>query len=54
MNCDPEKEHACFFLSFTRDDQSVVVEMSGPSNGYLSFAFSHDRWMVCIPHLRKW
>ncbi|XP_044605472.2 ferric-chelate reductase 1 isoform X2 [Equus asinus] len=54
LNCDPEKEHACFFLSFTRDDQSVMVEMSGPSKGYLSFAFSDDRWMgdddayVCI------
>ncbi|XP_057603133.1 ferric-chelate reductase 1 isoform X2 [Hippopotamus amphibius kiboko] len=54
LNCDPEKELACFFLSFTRDDQSVMVEMSGPSGGYLSFAFSHDRWMghddayVCI------
>lgn len=22
-----------------------MVEMSGPSKGYLSFAFSHDRWM---------
>ncbi|XP_019484889.1 PREDICTED: ferric-chelate reductase 1 [Hipposideros armiger] len=45
LNCDPEKEHACVFLSFTREDQSVMVEMSGPSKGYLSFAFSHDRWM---------
>ncbi|KFO26878.1 ferric-chelate reductase 1 [Fukomys damarensis] len=45
LNCDPEKQHACIFLSFTRDDQSVAVEMSGPSQGYLSFAFSHDRWM---------
>ncbi|XP_058394597.1 ferric-chelate reductase 1 isoform X1 [Diceros bicornis minor] len=45
LSCDPEKERACFFLSFTRDDQSVMVEMSGPSQGYLSFAFSHDRWM---------
>ncbi|KAI4580529.1 hypothetical protein MJT46_019298 [Ovis ammon polii x Ovis aries] len=45
LNCDPEKERACVFLSFTRDDQSVMVEMSGPSKGYLSFAFSHDRWM---------
>ncbi|XP_008584354.1 PREDICTED: ferric-chelate reductase 1, partial [Galeopterus variegatus] len=44
LNCDPE-ESACVFLSFTRDDQSVMVEMSGPSKGYLSFAFSHDRWM---------
>ncbi|XP_007934284.1 ferric-chelate reductase 1 [Orycteropus afer afer] len=54
LNCDPEKERACIFLSFTRDDQSVMVEMSGPSKGYLSFAFSHDQWMgdddayVCI------
>ncbi|XP_006830986.1 PREDICTED: ferric-chelate reductase 1 [Chrysochloris asiatica] len=54
VNCDPEKEHTCVFLSFTRDDQSVMVEMSGPSKGYLSFALSHDRWMgdddayVCI------
>lgn len=54
LNCDPAKERACVFLSFTRDDQSVMVELSGPSRGYLSFAFSHDRWMgdddayVCI------
>ncbi|XP_055484195.1 ferric-chelate reductase 1 [Psammomys obesus] len=45
LTCDPEKEPACVFLSFTRDDQSVMVEMSGPSEGYISFAFSHDRWM---------
>ncbi|EHB17329.1 Ferric-chelate reductase 1 [Heterocephalus glaber] len=45
LNCDPEKEHTCVFLSFMRDEQSVVVEMSGPGEGYLSFAFSRDRWM---------
>ncbi|XP_055995105.1 ferric-chelate reductase 1 [Sorex fumeus] len=45
LNCDPKKDHTCLFLSFTRDDQSVKIEMSGPSEGYLSFAFSHDRWM---------
>ncbi|XP_076976261.1 ferric-chelate reductase 1 isoform X2 [Tamandua tetradactyla] len=45
LNCDPEKEPACIFLSFTRDDQSLMVEMSGPSKGYLSFAFSRDHWM---------
>uniref|UniRef100_A0A8D0MX58 Ferric-chelate reductase 1 n=1 Tax=Sus scrofa TaxID=9823 RepID=A0A8D0MX58_PIG len=45
LNCDPAKELACVFLSFTRHDQSVMVEMSGPSEGYLSFALSHDRWM---------
>ncbi|KAM7054840.1 ferric-chelate reductase 1 isoform 4-T5 [Molossus nigricans] len=43
--CDPAKERACVFLSFTLDDRSVRVEMSGPSKGYLSFALSHDRWM---------
>ncbi|XP_062047793.1 ferric-chelate reductase 1 [Lepus europaeus] len=54
FNCDPEKDRACVFLSFTRDDPSVIVEMSGPNKGYLSFAFSHDRWMgdddayICI------
>ncbi|EHB17197.1 Ferric-chelate reductase 1 [Heterocephalus glaber] len=45
LNCDPEKEHVCVFLSFMRDEQSVVVEMSGLGKGYLSFAFSCDRWM---------
>ncbi|XP_028358992.1 ferric-chelate reductase 1 [Phyllostomus discolor] len=43
--CDPEKESDCIFLSFARDGQSVAVELSGPSRGYLSFALSHDRWM---------
>ncbi|XP_070252483.1 ferric-chelate reductase 1 [Myotis yumanensis] len=43
--CDPAKEGTCLFLSFTPDDHSVTVEMSGPSKGYLSFALSHDRWM---------
>lgn len=45
LNCDPENEPACVFLSFTRENQSVMVEMSGPSDGYVSFAFSHDQWM---------
>ncbi|XP_015356334.1 ferric-chelate reductase 1 [Marmota marmota marmota] len=45
LSCDPEKEQACVFLSFTKHDHSVMVEMSGPGEGYLSFAFSHDRWM---------
>ncbi|XP_006882499.1 PREDICTED: ferric-chelate reductase 1 [Elephantulus edwardii] len=54
LDCDPEKDHACVFLSFRRKDQSVIVEMSGPSKGYLSFALSHDQWMgdddayICI------
>ncbi|XP_038601516.1 ferric-chelate reductase 1 [Tachyglossus aculeatus] len=44
-NCDPEKEPHCFFLSFTRENHSVLIEMSGPNEGYLSFALSHDQWM---------
>lgn len=48
--CDPAAERTCVFLSVTRDDQSVTVEMSGPSKGYLSFALSHDRWMVGTSH----
>ncbi|CAK6439144.1 unnamed protein product [Pipistrellus nathusii] len=43
--CDPAAERACLFLSFTPDGRSVTVELSGPSQGYLSFALSHDRWM---------
>ncbi|XP_052035312.1 ferric-chelate reductase 1 isoform X2 [Apodemus sylvaticus] len=45
LNCDPENESSCIFLSFVRDNQSVMVEMSGPSDGYVSFALSHDQWM---------
>ncbi|XP_042321648.1 ferric-chelate reductase 1-like isoform X2 [Sceloporus undulatus] len=43
-NCDPQA-NSCFFLSFKRDDDSVLVEMSGPSEGYVAFALSHDQWM---------
>lgn len=42
--CAPE-QRPCLFLSFRRDGPAVLVEMSGPSKGYLSFALSHDRWM---------
>ncbi|XP_062992306.1 ferric-chelate reductase 1 [Elgaria multicarinata webbii] len=43
-NCDPQA-NGCFFLSFRRDNDSVLVEMSGPSEGYIAFALSHDQWM---------
>nr|XP_033772069.1 ferric-chelate reductase 1 isoform X1 [Geotrypetes seraphini]XP_033772070.1 ferric-chelate reductase 1 isoform X1 [Geotrypetes seraphini]XP_033772071.1 ferric-chelate reductase 1 isoform X1 [Geotrypetes seraphini] len=43
--CDPETEAHCFFLSFTREDHTVLVEMSGPGEGYMAFALSHDQWM---------
>ncbi|XP_048207983.1 ferric-chelate reductase 1 isoform X2 [Perognathus longimembris pacificus] len=45
LNCTPVDGPACVFLSFTKLNHSVLVEMSGPSEGYLSFALSHDRWM---------
>lgn len=43
-NCDPGSA-SCFFLSFQQKESSVFIEMSGPSEGYLAFAFSHDQWM---------
>ncbi|KAI1236650.1 hypothetical protein IHE44_0014903 [Lamprotornis superbus] len=43
-NCDPGSA-SCFFLSFQQEESSVLIEMSGPSEGYLAFAFSHDQWM---------
>ncbi|OCT85127.1 hypothetical protein XELAEV_18023293mg [Xenopus laevis] len=45
VSCDPEHNPECFFLSFRKDGQSVLVEMSGPGQGYISFALSHDQWM---------
>ncbi|XP_075038411.1 putative ferric-chelate reductase 1 [Mixophyes fleayi] len=44
-SCDPERNTQCFFLSFKREDGSVMIEMSGPGKGYVSFALSHDQWM---------
>lgn len=46
-NCDPGSA-SCFFLSFQLEESSVFIEMSGPSEGYLAFAFSHDQWMVSV------
>ncbi|XP_009561816.1 ferric-chelate reductase 1 isoform X5 [Cuculus canorus] len=43
-NCDPGSA-SCFFLSFQQEKSSVFFEMSGPSEGYLAFALSHDQWM---------
>ncbi|KAJ7332499.1 hypothetical protein JRQ81_014679 [Phrynocephalus forsythii] len=44
-SCDP-KAKDCFFLSFRHDyPDSVLVEMSGPSEGYIAFALSDDQWM---------
>ncbi|NWV08505.1 FRRS1 reductase, partial [Ptilonorhynchus violaceus] len=43
-NCDPGSA-SCFFLSFQQEENSVFIEMSGPSEGYLAFALSYDQWM---------
>ncbi|XP_061489677.1 ferric-chelate reductase 1-like isoform X2 [Rhineura floridana] len=44
LSCDP-KANDCFFLSFKQDHDLMLVEMSGPSDGYAAFALSHDQWM---------
>ncbi|CAK6973285.1 putative ferric-chelate reductase 1 [Scomber scombrus] len=56
LGCDPESHPRCFFLSFTTDEEerSVMFELSGPAEGYVSFALSLDKWMgnddiyVCV------
>ncbi|XP_067394490.1 ferric-chelate reductase 1-like [Emydura macquarii macquarii] len=42
--CDPASAY-CFFLTFKQENHSVLIEMSGPSEGYIAFALSHDQWM---------
>ncbi|KAG8009294.1 Ferric-chelate reductase 1 [Nibea albiflora] len=45
--CHPESDPHCFFLSFITDQEasSVIFELSGPAEGYVSFALSLDKWM---------
>ncbi|KAM7390913.1 hypothetical protein PAMA_008895 [Pampus argenteus] len=47
LGCDPQSDSCCFFLSFTTDEKerSVMFELSGPAEGYMSFALSLDKWM---------
>nr|XP_046227921.1 putative ferric-chelate reductase 1 [Scatophagus argus]XP_046227922.1 putative ferric-chelate reductase 1 [Scatophagus argus] len=45
VGCHPESDPHCFFLSFIPDEQSVMFELSGPAEGYVSFALSLDKWM---------
>lgn len=49
-DCQPESDPHCFFLAFTTGEagQSVMFELSGPAEGYVSFALSLDKWMVGI------
>ncbi|XP_041447087.1 ferric-chelate reductase 1 S homeolog isoform X2 [Xenopus laevis] len=46
VSCDPEHNPECFFLSFRKHGQSVLVEMTGPGQGNISFVLSHDQWMI--------
>uniref|UniRef100_A0A673MT76 Putative ferric-chelate reductase 1 n=1 Tax=Sinocyclocheilus rhinocerous TaxID=307959 RepID=A0A673MT76_9TELE len=43
--CDPQNDTACHFLSFSALGSSVMFELSGPAEGYVSFALSQDKWM---------
>lgn len=43
--CDPQNDTACHFLSFRALRSSVMFELSGPAEGYVSFALSQDKWM---------
>lgn len=43
--CDPQNDTACHFLSFRRLESSVMFELSGSAEGYVSFALSQDKWM---------
>uniref|UniRef100_A0AAY4BUX7 Ferric-chelate reductase 1 n=1 Tax=Denticeps clupeoides TaxID=299321 RepID=A0AAY4BUX7_9TELE len=45
VGCDPKTDPVCFFLSFRTEGQSVVFELSGPADGYVSFGLSLDKWM---------
>ncbi|XP_035853977.1 putative ferric-chelate reductase 1 isoform X1 [Sander lucioperca] len=47
VGCHPESDPHCFFLSFASDQEGsgVMFELSGPAEGYLSFALSLDKWM---------
>uniref|UniRef100_A0A8C9RFN4 Ferric chelate reductase 1 n=1 Tax=Scleropages formosus TaxID=113540 RepID=A0A8C9RFN4_SCLFO len=45
VGCDPGSDPRCFFLSFTHMGQTVQFQLSGPAEGYVSFALSFDKWM---------
>uniref|UniRef100_A0A3P8VM16 Ferric chelate reductase 1 n=1 Tax=Cynoglossus semilaevis TaxID=244447 RepID=A0A3P8VM16_CYNSE len=56
-NCDPTVSTDCFFMSammLSDSNTTIHYEMTGPSNGYISFGFSHDEIMgnddiyICI------
>ncbi|XP_029314096.1 putative ferric-chelate reductase 1 [Cottoperca gobio] len=47
-NCDPAASADCYFMSamtLSHTDAAVCYEMTGPSDGYISFGFSDDQMM---------
>ncbi|XP_050950493.1 putative ferric-chelate reductase 1 [Labeo rohita] len=45
VGCNPSVDTNCFFLSYSTLGQTVSFELSGPAQGYVSFALSKDKWM---------
>ncbi|XP_056597428.1 putative ferric-chelate reductase 1 [Triplophysa dalaica] len=45
VGCNPSVDTSCFFLSYSTVSQAVLFELSGPAEGYVSFALSKDEWM---------
>ncbi|XP_073705971.1 putative ferric-chelate reductase 1 isoform X2 [Garra rufa] len=45
VGCNPFVNTNCFFLSYSTLGQTVLFELSGPAQGYVSFALSKDEWM---------
>ncbi|XP_057178358.1 putative ferric-chelate reductase 1 isoform X1 [Triplophysa rosa] len=43
--CNPQNDTSCHFLSFRKEETSIMFELSGPAEGYVSFALSLDKWM---------
>ncbi|XP_071341641.1 putative ferric-chelate reductase 1 [Trachinotus anak] len=47
-NCDPALSADCYFMSammLSSSDTAIRFEMTGPSDGYISFGFSDDQMM---------
>ena len=48
-DCDPSVSADCYFMSammLSPSDAPIRYEMTGPSDGYISFGFSDDLIMV--------
>ncbi|XP_051718363.1 putative ferric-chelate reductase 1 isoform X2 [Ctenopharyngodon idella] len=46
VGCNSSIDTNCFFLSYSTLGQTVSFELSGPAQGYVSFALSMDEWMM--------